>query len=88
MAKLIEIEKSLCWEYSTLSSKKKTSNKPVQLNHPDGLTLLAFGECGSGKSSFLHNVTQVFTKKYPEANGENPIHFESAKSAGAVTTKV
>ena len=61
----------------------------AQLDKPmDQLTLLAFGECGSGKSTFLSLISRIYCKHYAGAKGVKPIQFMSAKSATAITTKV
>ena len=54
----------------------------------DKLTLLAFGECGTGKSTFLSLVSRIYTSNFTGAGGESAIDFKSAKSARAVTTCV
>lgn len=54
----------------------------------DRVTIMAFGDCGAGKSTFLSSIAQIYAKQCLGAKGEKPINFESAKSASAVTTKV
>ena len=54
----------------------------------DKLVLLVFGECGTGKSTFLSLVSRIYTKNFLGANKEQPLDFKAAKSGSAVTTKV
>ncbi len=61
---------------------------PGQFENQDKVTMLTFGECGTGKSTFLSLLSRIYAKWFVGADEERPINFVSAKSAASVTTKV
>ena len=54
----------------------------------DKLTILGFGECGTGKSTFLSLISRIYTEHFLGSDQEKPLDFIAAKSAKSVTTKV
>ena len=61
---------------------------PVSIEDMDKLTILSFGECGTGKSTFLSLMSRIYTGHFYGANEEKPLDFVAAKSGKSVTTKV
>ena len=49
---------------------------------------MAFGESGSGKSTSLTLISQIYSKHFKGAKGYAPVEFKSGQSSSAVTTKV
>ena len=86
MKQFTAIANAIVWEHVWKTSPQ--AGVLQQTRPADQLTLLAFGECGSGKSTFLSLIARIYCKHSIGAKGEKPVEFLSAKSATAVTTKV
>ena len=78
-------ELSALIEWKQASPFKSTNG---QNNNLHKWTAICFGDCGSGKSTFLSNVSETFAAKYVKASRGEKISFEHAKSIESVTTKV
>ena len=74
MTKIMQLGEPINWSASSNDKQQK-------------VTLGLFGECGTGKSTVLSLISQIYSDKY-KVKKEAIISFESAKSIKAVTTKV
>ena len=52
------------------------------------LTACFFGECGTGKSTDLTLISQIYSALYLNSNADETMRFEHGKSSSAVTTRV
>ena len=57
-----------------------------EANSFDKLMICVFGECGSGKSTTLTKVAEIYASEYEGANGNEPAIFKAKQSHTAVTT--
>ena len=63
MKEIIKIEKPLVWEQvSSEVSNQAEESKDHDRNSQ--LTACFFGECGSGKSTDLSLISEIYSKKY------------------------